>query len=253
MNQKYEIRAASCPVIINGWVTVGSFFSNGTCPRISYLRSMGIEKPVDDKSRGYFKKGIDHEEMFLKRLADEGIETAYQDAVYEQISENVSFRGSPDVFLTATQEILELKSVHSPNSYKSKFKKGYEGADFDHVVQISHYLISKQVENGRIIYTSYAEGFEGQEREAKVRFDGTVVTCGDIVIPAAGIQAGKEVLAEQLETGKLFHDMPIVHKSNQDVCSRCPMNTVCFSSMKRIKGEEFIEEAKKLGWGPRES
>lgn len=250
---KYEIRAASSPVIINGWVTVGSLFDNGVCPRISYLRSVGIERPVDDKSRGYFKKGIDHEEMFLKRLADEGIETAYQDAVYEQVTENVVFRGSPDVFLTATNEILELKSVHSSGSYKSKFKKGFEGADFTHVVQIAHYLVSKQVEKGRIIYTSYAEGFEGQEREAKVRFDGTLVTCGDIIIPAAGLQEGKEVLAEQLETGVLFGDFPIVHKSTQDVCARCPMNTTCYSSLKRIKGEDFQEAARKLGWGARES
>lgn len=252
-NKKFEIRAASSPIVQNNTPLVGSLWDNGLCPRVGYLRFNGIEKPVDEKSQYYFTAGVEHEETYLKRLAEQGIETEYQDKQVFELTPNITFGGSPDVVIKSTGEVIELKSVHSPNSYKSKFKKGFTGADWSHTTQLAKYLVMMDAPKGRIVYTSYAEGHEGEEREVEVSYDGQTVIGGGHEIDKIWLKDGLDVMVRQLETDILHPDMPIVKPDpRQDVCTRCPLNKFCYAQLGKVKGKELQKFAvEELNWGPR--
>lgn len=253
MTKTYQIRAASIPVVQNGFPLVGSLFDSGLCPRVSFLRSHDIEKPADEKAQGYFAAGIKHEETFIADLEASGVEIEYQADLLYQVRPNITVGGHPDIIIKSTGEILELKSVHSPNSYKSKFKKGYTGADWTHVSQLAKYLVMLDAPTGKIVYTSYAEGHEGEQREVPVTYDGTVVRGGGHEIEQAWLKEGLDVAIRQLETDTLHSELPIVKpEPKQDVCQRCPLNQFCYNQLGKVKGEELRKFAvNELGWGAR--
>ena len=74
MKKQFTIRAASSPILENGFALVGSIFNSGLCPRVSYLRSHDIEQPVNETAQFYFDIGFKNEARQIEKLKAAGIE-----------------------------------------------------------------------------------------------------------------------------------------------------------------------------------
>jgi len=216
------------------------------CPRISMLRSLGWNQPINETSRFTFALGLASETLFEQEFP-----TALRDVAVEfPLSERAVFQGHADGQLGNV--VYELKSISSTRTAeKILVDKTYKEG---HLLQLLGYMIALEKTKGVLRYCNFVYHTMTRKKEkvkmAPCNVDIPVSITDDGSIDVEGVLleynirdvlAGLQGVAKHLESNTL----PMIPAGGEvpfeGCCAFCPLSTAC----QMIGSVEGLEAAAK--------
>lgn len=201
------------------------------CLRKILVQSRGTESSINPK---YTEIGAYNEERHERRLRDDGIHFIREQEFKTPVA------GVPSITLSGHVDFVhldddgiatsldELKSVSSPNSYRSIIKRG----DYliENLAQTVNYMVNVSVTKARLIYTYYEQKVQKDERIFHVVIDdfGRIHVDGEPTRFTVHDQlAHRYAAANAIATGDVAQRPHLWDAPFASPCGYCPFASMC--------------------------
>jgi len=241
------VRGGNAGIVNDQGVPIAS--DSGSCPRMAFLRSHGVQGPLNFTSYLTFSLGYAFEAFFEKLRDSSKLKTLDSQVPVSLPIEgsDIPFQGTADFVLTfhnGYQVVADTKSVSSLRSFHSTFVE--RKLKLNYVAQLVSYMQALGINHGLLVAASFLyvptdwmtagkQRAVGRKVEPDIAvFDLRLLSDGVITIDGApfeytlrDIQRHRETVAQAIQRNEPPRIRPVAPVGGWNPCGLCPFANAC--------------------------